>query len=78
MADENEVVELDEEENPVDANTLEEFMEEQKRAAEAMRLPQAPIDRIIKEMLPNGMHASKVGFGCNFSYYGFLVYLSSC
>lgn len=37
-----------------------EMLEEQKQLAEAMRLPQAPIDNIIKEVLPAGMHASKV------------------
>lgn len=37
-----------------------EMLEEQRQLAEAMRLPQAPIDRIIKEVLPQGMHVNKV------------------
>lgn len=59
MANENEVIELDNEEN-VEAEPSDEFMEEQKRAADAMKLPQAPIDRIIKEMLPPGMQCTRV------------------
>ncbi|KAI6190530.1 hypothetical protein M3Y97_00128000 [Aphelenchoides bicaudatus] len=58
MANENEVIELDNEEN-VEAEPSDEFMEEQKRAADAMKLPQAPIDRIIKEMLPPGMQCTR-------------------
>lgn len=54
----------DEEENlqddEDDAEISKQFMEEQKRAAEIMKLPQAPIDRIVREMLPPGIHVSKV------------------
>jgi hypothetical protein len=82
MADENEVIMLEEDQNEETAtpsaqgkdieddieeveSTSEgmskEMLEEQRQLAEAMRLPQAPIDRIVKEVLPPGMHASKVG-----------------
>lgn len=37
-----------------------EDMHLEEQYAEIMRLPQAPIDRIIKECLPQGNHASKV------------------
>ncbi|KAI6242574.1 DNA polymerase epsilon subunit 3 [Aphelenchoides fujianensis] len=37
----------------------ENFAEEQRAALDAMKLPQAPVDRIVKEVLPAGFHAQK-------------------
>lgn len=62
MADENQVSssnDFQDEEAYAEAISKE-MLEEQKQLADAMRLPQAPIDSIIKEVLPAGMHVSKV------------------
>lgn len=71
MAEEQETIKMNEDQNLQDdeenlqddedgAEISKQFMEEQKRAAEIMKLPQAPIDRIVREMLPPGIHVSKV------------------
>ncbi|KAI6180313.1 DNA polymerase epsilon subunit 3 [Aphelenchoides besseyi] len=49
----------DEQPIDVEADAALEFEHEQRQYAELLRLPQASIDRIVREVLPNGFHAQK-------------------
>ncbi|KAI6231159.1 DNA polymerase epsilon subunit 3 [Aphelenchoides besseyi] len=49
----------DEQPIDVEADAASEFEREQRDYAEVLRLPQAPIDRIVREVLPSGFHAQK-------------------